>query len=90
MPWCENCDKKNIKKEDVVFDERHLRVLCVPCAQEQGDVRKDADLQMEVFDKIWYGVSYTSDQGLKAEAVYGGTRLTINVSNDEFRKILGR
>lgn len=88
MPWCEACEKKNLKKEDVVFDDKRAQVLCIPCGQQLADKPGEEVLHGEVIDKLWYGVSYSSDQGLKAEAVYGGARLAVSVSNDEFRKLL--
>lgn len=90
MPWCENngCGKRNLKKDEVVFDERQQRLLCVPCGQAESTT--NGELAGEVVDKTWFGVGYTSDQGLKAELVYGGAKLAVNVSNDQFRKLLGQ
>ena len=88
MPWCENdsCGKRGLKKDEVVFDEKNQKLLCVPCAESA----QDQSLVGELVDKTWFGVGYTSDQGLKAEVVHGGARLTINVSNEQFSKLLGQ
>ncbi len=89
MPWCENegCGKRGLKKDEVVFDETHHRVLCVPCGQEASI--SDQGLVGEVIDKTWFGVGYSSDQGLKAELVYGGAKLALKVDNDQIRRLLG-
>ena len=84
MPWCNNeqCGKKNLKKEDVVFDETTQRVLCVPCGEQV------AELRPQVVDKTFFGIHYTSDQGLMAEAVIAGTRLQVTASNDQLRQMM--
>jgi hypothetical protein len=90
MPWCQNdkCGKTNLKKDEVVFDEQNHRILCVPCGQE-ASVSNQA-LMGEVIDKTWFGIGYTTDQGLKAEFVYGGAKLAVNVTNDQFMRFLGQ
>lgn len=88
MPWCENCAKHGLKKDEVVFDEKRSRVLCVPCGQEAsvaGELPKE-----EVIDKTWFGVAYASDQGLKAEVVHGGAKITLKVDNDQIMRLLGQ
>jgi len=88
MPWCENegCNKSNLKKSEVIFDEHNKKVLCVPCGQQAS--LSDQALVGEVIDKTWFGVGYTSDQGLKAELVYQGAKVSLNVSNDQIQKLI--
>jgi hypothetical protein len=88
MPWCESCDRKNLKKEDVVFDDKRSQVLCVPCGQKLTELPGEEVLQGEVFDKLWFGLHYTSDQGIEAEAIYGGARFSVSVSNDQVKRLL--
>lgn len=90
MPWCENkmCNKFNLRPNEIVFDERNRRVLCIPCgleATENGDLQKE-----DVAEKTWFGIGYYSDQGLKAELIYGGTKLALNVTNEQFMRLLGQ
>lgn len=89
MPWCQNesCNKRNLKKEEVVFDEKNFKVLCIPCGQAES-VKADAVVP-GVETKTWFGVGYTSDQGLKAEVITGGLKLSASVSNDQFKSLLG-
>lgn len=88
MPWCENegCDKHNLKKDEVVFDETNKKVLCVPCGQQAS--LSDQALVGEVIDKTWFGVGYSSDQGFKAELIHQGAKLSLNVSNDQIQKLI--
>lgn len=90
MPWCENdgCEKRGLKSSEVVFDEENKRVLCVPCGQQASETN-DA-LKAEVAPKTWFGVGYSSDVGIKAEVVYGGARLSVNVNNDEIMRLFGQ
>lgn len=90
MPWCENgsCGKRGLKSSEVVFDDNKKRLLCVPCGQVASEI--DAQLKDEILTKTWFGVGYTSDQGLKAELVYGGARLAVNVNNDDIMRLFGR
>ena len=89
MPWCESkdCGKRDLKKEDVVFDDLRQQVLCIPCAQ--ADKTSSDALKAEVIEKTWFGVGYSSDEGLKAELVHGGARVALHVSNDQMMKFLG-
>lgn len=88
MPWCENeeCQKRGLKKDEVVFNEKNRKVLCVPCGQAASVL--DGELVTELLDKTWFGIGYTSDQGLKAELIHGGARLAFGMSNDQIMKLL--
>ena len=90
MPWCENCEKRGLKTNEIAFDEKNHRVLCIPCAETSAVTSNDEALKGEIVDKTWFGVGYTSDHGLKAELIYGGARLTVNVSNDQISRLMGR
>ncbi len=91
MPWCENegCGKRDLKKTEIVFDDIRKRILCVPCGQATMEAGA-ADLHEEVRDKTWFGIGYTTDQGLKAELVHGGAKMSVRVNNDQIMKILGQ
>lgn len=88
MPWCENevCGKQNLKKEEIIFDELHRRILCVPCAQEAVASGENLD---EVNEKTWFGIGYSTDQGLKAELIHGGAKFALKVDNDQIKRMLG-
>lgn len=89
MPWCENkdCGKKDLKKDEVVFDEKNHRVLCVPCGHKES-VSQQPAIVTELVDKKYIGLHYTSDQGLKAEIMYGGAHMIFEASNDQIKKAL--
>lgn len=88
MPWCENekCNKRDLKKDEVVFDEKHRKVLCIPCGQAALD--NNQALVGEIVDKTWFGIGYSSDSGLQAELIHGGAKFSVKVSNDQFKKLL--
>jgi hypothetical protein len=89
MPRCQNeeCNKRDLKKDEVVFDTKNFKVLCVPCGQAESTKAESAVVGVE--SKIWYGLKYTSDQGLKAELITGGVKMAVSVSNDQFKSLLG-
>lgn len=91
MPWCENpeCGKRDLKKADVVFDDLRQQVLCVPCGQVLAAQGGGDALHGEVVEKTWFGIGYSTDQGLKAELVYGGAKLAVKVDNDQIMRFLG-
>ena len=49
-----------------------------------------AGLVGEVIDKTWFGVGYSSDEGIRAEVIHGGARFSAKVSNDQMKKLLGQ
>lgn len=88
MPWCENveCGKRDLKKDQVVFDDRHQKVLCIPCGQQAA--QEDPVVMGEVVEKTFFGLHYTSDQGFHAELVHRGVRLDLRASNEQISQAL--
>jgi hypothetical protein len=90
MPWCENteCGKKNLKKDEVIFDDTNQKVLCVPCGQKVSS--SNQTLTGEIIDKTFFGAHYASDQGLHVEVIHRGARIDFRASNDQILNILNK
>lgn len=90
MPRCEKdgCGKKNLKPEEVVYDENSNLLLCKSCAENSDNIIYLIPHRHQ--EGLFYDVRITSSEGLKADVRVDGSSFSFEVSNDDFKKLFGR
>jgi len=80
MPWCQVCGAKNLKPEEVHFDEINQRFGHQEC------ISKPAVVELMVPVKYRLGVD---EKGVHAEVAYGGLKLSIDAPQEDLKKLFG-
>ena len=89
MPHCENgtCGVE-VKPEELFENGESGGLLCETCARQVPLVA--VPHKTKLLGRILeYGVSYTSDDGLKAHARLGGAKIAVTVEQSEINRIFG-
>ena len=96
MPWCQNpmCNKQNLRKEDVEFDEVRQAVLCLPCFQEAnpGSQPNAPIIPIREEAPLFYEIAINNREGLRAELRFRDVSLQFRAAPEElktFAKSLG-
>lgn len=95
MSRCENpnCNKDNLRKADVEFDEDRKMVLCHGCYAlvHPGWLPPEeiVDLIPREKPEFKYEISLSKEQGLKARVAYGELAVSVHAPMDELKRYLG-
>jgi hypothetical protein len=88
MPHCENNCGNEVGPGELYEDRQEGTLICEECAGKVPLVAVPHGTKL-LGRTLEYGVSYTSDDGLKAHARLGGARLALTVEPGELNKLFG-
>lgn len=91
MPFCQNesCGKTGLRPQDVEFDEELKKVICKDCyriAHNKIEV-VTVPVQELTSSPFRFGVSVTTEDGIKAEVQYSKILVQAHVPMEEIKKI---